>query len=211
MSRARFFWINVVIFLVIVGLAIGAYYYYFIQANYVSTDDAKITGQVATVTAQSQGKLAGWKGQEGQQVNQGDTMGQVNGGAQNVTVTAPLSGTVIQSKAMNGQIVVPGQQLAQIVDMKKLYVEANIEETNIRDVKVGADVDVTIDAEPGTKIKGKIEEVGMATNSMFSLMPQQNASGDYTKVVQRVPVKISMDSYPADIVPGMNATVQIHK
>lgn len=108
-------------------------------------------------------------------------------------------------------MVAAGQTLVQMVDLNKLYIEANIEETEIKDVSVGQEVDIKIDAEEGTKIKGTVKKIGKATNSVFSLLPQQTASGDYTKVVQRIPVVIEMESYPDTVVPGMNATILIHK
>jgi multidrug resistance efflux pump len=88
---------------------------------------------------------------------------------------------------------------------------ANIEETEIKDISVGQEVDVIIDADEKTTIDGKVVEIGKATNSVFSLMPSQNASGDYTKEVEYIPVKISLENYSDKIVPGMNATVNIHR
>ena len=70
---------------------------------------------------------------------------------------------------------------------------------------------IKVDAAPDLTIEGKVKQRGLATASTFSLMPQQNSSGDYTKVVQRIPVQISMDSYPDNLVPGMNATIEISK
>ncbi|MCC3377827.1 HlyD family efflux transporter periplasmic adaptor subunit, partial [Cohnella sp. REN36] len=80
----------------------------------------------------------------------------------------PVSGTVVQSTAIKGQMVTPGQPLAQVVDMNKLYVRANIEETDIADVKAGYDVDIIVDADTNTTFTGKVETVGYATNSLFS-------------------------------------------
>jgi multidrug resistance efflux pump len=203
--------LNTLIFLVIVGLGIGGYYYYFDQQNYVTTEDAKVMGDIVPVAAETAGKLTDWKGKIGTVVAKGEVIGKVATGNGAVDVTAPIEGTIVQSKALESQWVAPGQPLAQLVDMKKLYIMANIEETSIQDVSIGQEVDITVDAFSGTKIKGKVTEIGLATNSVFSLLPQQNASGDYTKVVQRIPVKIEMESYPEAMVPGMNATVKIHK
>ncbi|WP_047155020.1 HlyD family secretion protein [Aneurinibacillus tyrosinisolvens] len=211
MNRARVFLVNIITFIIILGLIGGGYYYFYMQSNYITTDNAKVMGDIVSVSPQSAGKVTGWKGKTGTEVKQGDVLGQVTMGNQNASITSPANGTVVQSKVTDGQIVSPGQPVAQVVDMKNLYITANIDETDMKDLKKGADVTITVDAESGTDIKGKVEEVGLATNSIFSLLPQQNSSGDYTKVTQNVPVRISMDSYPADIVPGMNVTVEIDK
>lgn len=211
MKTGKFLLLNTLIFLVIVGLGIGGYYYYFDQQNFITTEDAKVMGDIVPVVVETAGKLTEWKGRIGTVVAKGEAIGKVAAGNGAVDVTAPIEGTIVQSKALESQWVAPGQPLAQIVDLKKLYIMANIEETSIQDVSIGQEVDITVDAFSGTKIKGKVTEIGLATNSVFSLLPQQNASGDYTKVVQRIPVKIEMESYPEAMVPGMNATVKIHK
>ncbi|MBA4493955.1 HlyD family efflux transporter periplasmic adaptor subunit [Paenactinomyces guangxiensis] len=211
MKTGRFLLLNTLIFIVIVALGIGGYYYYFNQSNYIDTEDAKVAGDVIPVSADSAGKLTEWKGQTGTVLKQGEMVGKVAVGTETKNITVPVSGTIVQSKVNEGQMVAPGQPLAQVVDMDKLYILANIEETDIKDVSVGQEVDITVDAQSDTKIKGKVTQMGLATNSVFSLLPQQNASGNYTKVVQRIPVKIEMESYPNGIVPGMNATIRIHK
>ncbi|MBN6186385.1 HlyD family secretion protein [Aneurinibacillus sp. BA2021] len=211
MGKTRYLLANIIIVLVIAALGIGGYYYYYESTNYVKTDDAKVTGDLVSVSSTAAGKLTEWQGTEGSTIDQNQTIGKVAAGNQSVAVTAPIGGTVVQSKAIKGQMVTPGQPLAQVVDMNKLYIQANIEETDIADVKVGDDVDILVDADTNTTFTGKVETVGYATNSLFSIIPTQNASGDYTKVVQRIPVKISVDNLPAGIVPGMNATVKIHK
>jgi multidrug resistance efflux pump len=211
MRTSKLLLLNTVILLVIVAAGIGGYYYYFTQENYVETDDAKVMGDIIPLSAEAAGKVTEWKGQNGVTVNQGDVIGKVAAANGVTNIVAPVGGTIVQSKVSEGQFVLPGQPLAQIVDLKKLYIDANIEETSIKDVSVGQGVDITVDAEQSTQIKGKVAQIGLTTNSVFSLIPQQNASGDYTKVVQRIPVKIEMDSYPDGIVPGMNATVKIHK
>ncbi|SEN74881.1 efflux RND transporter periplasmic adaptor subunit [Lihuaxuella thermophila] len=211
MKTGKFLLLNALIFLVIVGLGIGGYYYYYDQQNYITTEDAKVMGDIVPVAAEAGGKLTAWNGKNGLVVAKGYVLGKVAAGNATVDVTAPSEGTIVQSKALEGQMVSPGQPLAQIVNMKKLYITANIEETSIEDVSVGQEADITVDAVNGTKIKGKVTEIGLVTNSVFSLLPQSHASGDYTKVVQRIPVKIEMENYPSGIVPGMNATVKIHK
>ncbi|MFC7440222.1 HlyD family secretion protein [Laceyella putida] len=203
--------LNAFIFLVIVALGISGYYYYYNTTNFIDTEDARVTGDIVPVSATVGGMVKDWKGQEGKTVTEGQVLGKVMVGNQATDIVSPIAGTIVQSKLVDGQMVAPGQVVAQVVDLSKLYIQANIEETVINDVRVGQEVDIVVDAEPDTKIEGKVAQIGLATNSMFSLIPQQSASGDYTKVIQRIPVKIEMDNYSEALVPGMNATIRIHK
>lgn len=211
MKAGRLVLTNALVFLIIMGLGIGGYYFYYMKSNYIETEDARVKGDLIPVASVGNGKLEEWQVEEGQQVKSGQVLGKVNTGQQTVDIQAPMDGTIVKSDLSEGQMVAAGQTLVQMVDLNKLYIEANIEETEIKDVSVGQEVDITIDAEEGTKIKGTVKKIGKATNSVFSLLPQQTASGDYTKVVQRIPVVIEMESYPDTVVPGMNATILIHK
>ncbi|OYD06816.1 HlyD family efflux transporter periplasmic adaptor subunit [Paludifilum halophilum] len=212
MKTSRLILINVVLLLIIVGASLGGYYYYYQQTHFVKTDDAQVQGGLMTLSASTPGQLVRWKGKEGSTFQKGDVIGQVKGAdGQTSDIKAPKDGTIVQNQGKKGQMITPGQPLGSLVDMDELYIVANIEETEIQDVKEGAEVDISIDAQSDTTIKGQVEQTGLATVSTFSLMPQQNASGDYTKVVQRIPVHISMDEYPEGLVPGMNATVSIDR
>lgn len=211
MKASRIILINVLAFAIIIGLGLGGYYYLNQQWTYVTTDDAQVTGTLVPVATTAPGTLTDWRGTDGQTFAQGDVVGQVVSPAGATDITAPISGTVIQNQAVGEESVVPGVPLATIVDLRHLYIVANIAETQIRNVNVGDDVDVSVDADPGTTFKGKVTQIGLATNALFSLLPQNNASGDYTKTVQRIPVTVSLIGYPNDFVPGMNATVRIHR
>jgi len=211
MKAARIILINIVIFVVLIAAGVAGYYYLYQGWNYISTDDAKVTGVMVTVAPTTSGKLSDWKASIGQTFSQGDEIGMVDSATGAITIPSPITGTVVQNNTTTGEVVGAGQPLATIVDMKNLYIIANIDESKIKDVKVGETVDIVVSVEPGTTITGKVEQIGLATNSMFSLIPQDNASGDYTKVTQLIPVEIQMSSYPSDFIPGMNATVKIHK
>lgn len=211
MKTGRLILTNALVFLMIMGLGIGGYYFYYMQSNFIQTEDARVKGDLIPVNSIGNGNLEEWKVEEGQQVKSGQVLGKVNTGQQAMNIQAPMDGTIVKNELSAGQMVAAGQTLAQIVDLGKLYIEANIEETVIKDVSVGQEVDVTVDAEEGTKIKGTVKKIGKATNSVFSLLPQQTASGDYTKVTQRIPVIIEMENYPDTVVPGMNASIMIHK
>lgn len=211
LSQKRFLLLNTLIFLLIAGIGIGGFYYYHQKVNFISTEDAKVSGDIIPITAEVQGKLTEWNIKNGSQVKKGDVIGKVTNGQNTTDIVAPDTGTIIQNQINPGQPITPGQPLAQLVDLNKLYITANIEEQNIQDLQKGQKVDVTIDAIGDTKINGKIHEIGLATNSLFSLFPSTNTDGEYTKTVQHIPVKITLESYPKGILPGMNSEVKIHK
>jgi multidrug resistance efflux pump len=209
--RGRLILVNILGIFIVAALVIGGVYYYNQNVNYIKTDDARVTGDMTQVVAPTAGKVTDWSAKTGETFSQDNVLGQISDGTHSVSITAPMDGTVVQDSVKSGQLVQAGQVLAQVVNMKKLYVTANIDETDIKDIEVGADVDVVIDEDSSTTLNGKVEEIGSATNSVFSLLPQQNTSGNYTKVTQKVPVKISISSYSEKVVPGMNAEVKISK
>lgn len=128
-----------------------------------------------------------------------------------IPIKAPIRGTIIQNIVDPGQIVAPGQPLAMIADLSKVYVIANINETKITDVKPGQSVDINLDAYPADKFTGRVEVIIRATASTFSMIPTGTTSGSYTKVVQKIPVQISIGTMGREILPGMSATVRIEK
>jgi membrane fusion protein (multidrug efflux system) len=105
-------------------------------------------------------------------------------------VTAPVSGIVSRKQVEVGQLVQAGQPLLTVVSDTGLWVTANFKETQLHDLRVGQDVDLEIDAYGGVTAKGKVESVSAATGAKFALLPPDNATGNFTKVVQRVPVRI---------------------
>jgi membrane fusion protein (multidrug efflux system) len=127
---------------------------------------------------------------------------------QNTYLKAPIDGVVIQKLAQPGNVIDPGQVALVISDVDHAWVEANIEETNISRIKVGQPVSISVDE--GGSLSGKVEEITSAAASTFSLIPAENASGNYTKVVQRIPVKIALDPHPGRVLKaGQSVTVKI--
>lgn len=197
------------------GGGIG-YYYWYQGAHYVKTEDARVAGDIYRVMPRISGKLTSLKIAEGdnvvadQIVGQQDTLNLANNMLDNATLRAPITGTVIKTLAKEGEVVAPGQAVAMVIDESKLYVTANIEETEVKRVKVGEKVDISIDAYSDKKVTGHVKEIGEATNSTFSLLPASNTSGNFTKVTQRIPIKISIDeTNGAPISAGMNAVIKI--
>jgi membrane fusion protein (multidrug efflux system) len=127
------------------------------------------------------------------------------------TVVAPADGIVANVASLNaGQFVAAGTAIASLVETDGTWVEANFKETQLTDIRVGQPVSVGIDAFPG-KLQGTVESLGAATGSEFSLIPAQNATGNWVKVVQRIPVRIKLPANVDGTVfkTGMSAAVTV--
>ncbi|MFL5470825.1 MAG: HlyD family secretion protein [Gemmatimonadales bacterium] len=127
-------------------------------------------------------------------------------------ITAPVSGTVARRNAEVGALVQVGQTLMSIVPDENVWVTANLKETQLTHVRVGDPAEFTVDAYPGRKFKGRVESVSPATGARFALLPPDNATGNFTKVVQRVPVRIAVDQpagAPVPLRPGMSVDLTI--
>ncbi len=106
------------------------------------------------------------------------------------SITAPTAGTISKKLVEVGQLVQPGQTLMNIASDTGLFITANFKETQLEKLRVGQPVELEVDAYDGAKIEGVVESISAATGSRFTLLPPDNASGNFTKVVQRVPVRI---------------------
>jgi membrane fusion protein (multidrug efflux system) len=109
-------------------------------------------------------------------------------------IRAPVSGRVARKNVEAGKYVSAGQPLLSIVDGSDIWIVANFKETQIEKMKVGDPVDVRVDAYPDRAFKGRVESFQPGTGAVFSLLPPENSTGNFVKVVQRVPVKIVLDS-----------------
>jgi membrane fusion protein (multidrug efflux system) len=133
----------------------------------------------------------------------------------NTRVTAPITGVVARRWVLPGDVVQAGQPIFAIYDLADLWVTANFEETKIGRIHPGDSVDITVDAYPGRDLTGTVRWIGAAAASQFSLIPPNNASGNFTKVTQRVPVRIAIErsaadgSDPVTLVPGLSVEVSI--
>jgi membrane fusion protein (multidrug efflux system) len=127
------------------------------------------------------------------------------------TVKAPADGVVSQVDNLNvGQFVQKGTQIAALVETDEAWVEANYKETQLTGIEVGQPATVTVDAYPGLEIKGHVASIGAATGAEFSVLPAQNATGNWVKVTQRLPVEIAIDSPERDrLRAGMSVTVTV--
>lgn len=130
----------------------------------------------------------------------------------NTTVVAPANGVVSQMSNLNvGQFVAVGTTIASLIKADDFWVDANFKETQLDGLKDGLPVDVVVDAYPGLKLAGKVDSLGAATGSQFSLIPAQNATGNWVKVTQRLTVRIKLDdpAIAANLRSGMSATVAV--
>jgi membrane fusion protein (multidrug efflux system) len=128
-------------------------------------------------------------------------------------ITAPFDGVVGERQVQPNDYVNIGSNLINVVPLPDVYVIANYKETQLTRVRPGQSVDITVDSFPGERLHGRVERISPASGSQFALLPPDNATGNFTKVVQRVPVRIALDkSQPLleRLLPGMSVVTEIH-
>ncbi|QKZ04652.1 HlyD family secretion protein [Pseudomonas eucalypticola] len=128
------------------------------------------------------------------------------------TVVSTLAGRVADRSVRVGQFTQPGTRLLTVVPVRALYLTANFKETQIGHMRPGQQVTVHVDALPGQDLVGHIDSLSPGTGSQFALLPSQNATGNFTKIVQRVPVRIHLDvpdGVRNVLVPGLSVTVDV--
>lgn len=130
-------------------------------------------------------------------------------------IYSPSDGVIAKRWVLAGDVVAPGQPIFTAFNLENVWVTANFEETKISSIRIGDPVHISVDAYANDDFSGEVLFVGAATASQFSLIPPNNASGNFTKVTQRVPVRISIKSQsqsqlsPVTLVPGMSVVVRI--
>ncbi|WP_300162848.1 HlyD family secretion protein [Solidesulfovibrio sp.] len=125
-------------------------------------------------------------------------------------VKSPIAGVVDQKFVEPGEFVIPGQRLVLLHDPKSVWIEVHLKETKLADVRPGQPVEISVDAYPGRSFTGEVERIGNAATNQFALLPSPNPSGNFTKIAQRVPVRVRVDQ-PGDnpLRPGMMVEVDI--
>lgn len=133
----------------------------------------------------------------------------------NTKIKAPSNGFIAKRAAEEGQLASPGVPLMGFVDSDERWIIANFKETEIEDIQVGKKVDVKVDAISGIAFEGVVASISSATGATFTLLPPDNATGNFTKVVQRVPVKIELKNLDIQQIEklraGLSAQVKVHK
>lgn len=213
-SKRKPLLIGILILMILAIGGVGAYYWYN-NTYFVSTEDSTVTGDLVKANTQISGRLLDLNVEEGQYVEKGQILARQDLGTLPDTsmdaslVRAPISGIVLKKQGTVGEITSAGQALAIIVDPSALYINANIEETKLGNLKSGQPVDIKVDKYSGVKLTGKVQSIGQASAATFSLLPT-SSGGTFTKVTQRIPVKIKLDKYNVKLEPGLNTVVKIH-
>jgi len=134
----------------------------------------------------------------------------------NTVIASPMTGAVSKRWVLPGDVVQPGQPIFTVYDLKNIWVTANLEETSLTALHEKDNVQISVDAYPDQTFTGKVFQIGSNTASQFSLIPPNNASGNFTKVTQRVPIKITIqqnataaDLRPVQLLPGMSVEVKV--
>ena len=203
--------------LIAIVVALGGIvsYYWYENTYYVSTDDAGVSADLVSVTPQITGKLLELNVVEGNTVTKNEILARqdMNGlpdtSVEQSLMRSPINGVIVKKQGTVGELLGAGQSVFSLIDPSKLYITANIEETKLGKIKAGQPVEITIDQYDSQKFTGKVKSIGEVSNSALSILPA-STSGTFTKVVQRVSVKIELDSFDSKILPGTNAVVKIH-
>lgn len=157
--------------------------------------------------------MANFKVAEANLVNGIAKVGVIEELLRHTKVYAPRDGSIAKRWVVAGDVVQIGQPLFGLTDVKNIWVTANLEETKVEHLRPGDRVDIHIDAYPGERFTGSIYVVRASAAGQFSLIPPDNATGNFTKVVQRVPVKILLDvphsRQPLYLYPGMSAEISV--
>lgn len=131
----------------------------------------------------------------------------------NCTITSPVDGNVAKRWVLQGDVVQPAQPIIAVYDRQQIWVTAHIEETNMGAIAIGAIAAIDVDTYPGRHFRGRVYQIGGSTAAQFSLIPPNNASGNFTKVTQRIPIKLSIQqedsTHPVILLPGMSVEVKI--
>ena len=189
------------------------------KADYEAAQHQVAQAQAELVIAQAKGREAAAKLSTGSQVpgvNPQIAAGRAQRAAAELNlrrseVRAPMAGRITQAdRLLVGQEVISGLPVVTIVAAQSSYVEANFKETDLADMAVGQPAELSFDAYPGIKLKGHVASIGAGTGSEFSILPAQNATGNWVKVTQRVPVRIAIDEpSPRQLIAGLSTKVKV--
>jgi membrane fusion protein (multidrug efflux system) len=125
------------------------------------------------------------------------------------TIRSPINAIIDRTFMLQGEYAAAGQRILMLHDPNDVWVEANIKETHLRHLKLGQTVTITVDAYPNERFIGRVGRIGSSTTARFALLPTPNPSGNFTKITQRVPVKIDLVEKPKPLAPGMMVEIAI--
>jgi membrane fusion protein (multidrug efflux system) len=138
----------------------------------------------------------------------------INTQLQNAEIYSPMNGIVAKRWVLKGDVVQPGQPIFSIYNLDSLWVTADFQETDLASIKEGESVEIDVDSYPNHSFSGKVIKIGTNTAAQFALIPPSNAAGNFTKITQRIPIKISINregnqDSPVRLLPGMSVEVNI--
>jgi multidrug resistance efflux pump len=211
----------------IVAGGIAGYRFWYDSTHYVSTNNAQLAGRLVQVGGLAAGRVVAVRYDIGDRVARDAVVavlqvpvqvGTTSSGVPRmefretsdslIEVRSPVSGVVIARGAGAGDTVPAGQTLLTIVDPDQLWITANVEETQIRRVRLGQPVTITLDA-MATDLAGRVVAITPASAATFSLLPSQNTSGNFTHVTQLVPVRIALEQPDPRLMIGTSAAARI--
>lgn len=173
------------------------------------TDNAYIEADISIISSEFNAVVQEVLAEENQKVHKGQALAKISG----KLILSPIAGTIAMHNIRLGNYVQPGMPLAAIVP-SKLYLKANFKETQIANFEVGSEVSFNVDAASGRKFVGRVKLIYPATGAKFALLPTDNATGNFTKIIQRIPVIIEFDNNQEGVgkfKAGMSCVVSIHK
>ncbi|HEX4204324.1 MAG TPA: efflux RND transporter periplasmic adaptor subunit, partial [Ktedonobacteraceae bacterium] len=175
----RLILIPLLVVVVLLAIVAGVGYWIYNGYYYYSTDDAQVHGNLVSIASTGNGQLATFTPQVGTQVTAGDVIGTIDevspttGKPMTVKLTSPITGTIVQDNAVEGQTVSAGLMLAQVTNLNSVNIEAFVDESAINNVKLNQTVDVSIDAYKNTTYTGHIQQIVQSTAGQFSLIPTE--------------------------------------
>lgn len=215
-DKKKFIWL---VLLLIVAFIVAIVWWWNYR-KYISTVDANLDSYRVNVAAQSMAPLQNVYKQEGDSVKKGDLLALLDSAAtKEYRIVSPVDGVIAKQWVVPGDLLEPGENIFTLNQGKDLWVTVYLQETKFSKIRLGQEALFTLDAYPDLTFYGKIFYIGSNTASEFSLIPPSNASGNYTKVAQRIPLRISIDRVEGDakkkagmrLLSGMSANVKIIK
>jgi multidrug resistance efflux pump len=225
-GRRRLVLVALLVAVLAVGGVVG-YRYWYDSTYFVNTDNAQVAGRLVQVGALAAGRVASVKYDVGQRVARDEVVatlyapvpvGVTSGGAPKlefretedalVEVRSPVEGVVVARGGNPGDTVPAGQPLLTLVDPRQLWINANVEETQVRRLQRGQPVSVHIDV-LDVDLSGRVGAITPASAATFSLLPSQNVSGNFTKSTQLVPVRIDLEQPDTRLLMGTSVEVRI--
>ena len=176
---------------------------------------SSLYGKGAATQAQFESATAALNDLKGKILANKSQVAQAQLNLENTEIKAPFDGYIAKKSVEIGQLVSTATPLFGFVDANERWVMANLKETEISSISVGTKVDLGVDAISGQKFSGVVKQVGPSTGATFTLIPPDNATGNFTKVIQRVPVKIAIDDLASDTIHalrvGLSVDVRLHR